>query len=95
VSPGANDLAFVSRIDAVDKYTVRFTLSAPAATFLVNLAGKYNGVIPKDAGGDGRVLLTTAVGTGPFALDSFGPSRRAFQSISRIPINTTLFNRRL
>ncbi|HSE46654.1 MAG TPA: ABC transporter substrate-binding protein, partial [Gemmatimonadales bacterium] len=76
VSPGANDLAFVSRIDAVDKYTMRFTLSAPAATFLVNLAGKYNGVIPKGAGGDGKALLTTAVGTGPFALDSFDPSRR-------------------
>jgi peptide/nickel transport system substrate-binding protein len=76
VSPGANDLAFVSRIDAVDKYTMRFTLSAPAATFLVNLAGKYNGVIPKDSGGDGKALLTTAIGTGPFALDSFDPSRR-------------------
>lgn len=76
VSPGANDLAFVSRIDAVDKYTVRFTLSAPAATFLVNLAGKSNGVIPKDAGGDGRALLTAAIGTGPFALDGFDPSRR-------------------
>jgi peptide/nickel transport system substrate-binding protein len=76
VSPGANDLAFVSRIDAVDKYTMRFTLSAPAATFLVNLAGKYNGVIPKGSGGDGKALLTTAIGTGPFALDSFDPSRR-------------------
>jgi peptide/nickel transport system substrate-binding protein len=76
VSPGANDLTFVSQIDAVDKHTVRFVLSAPAATFLVNLAGKYNGVIPKDAGGDGKALLTAAVGTGPFALDSFDPSRR-------------------
>ena len=55
---------------------MRFTLSAPAATFLVNLAGKYNGVIPKDSGGDGKALLTTAIGTGPFALDSFDPSRR-------------------
>src|SRR5262245_27279254 len=76
VSPGANDLTFVSQIDAVDKYTVRFVLSSPAATFQVNLAGKYNGVIPKDAGGDGKALLTAAVGTGPFALDSFDPSRR-------------------
>jgi peptide/nickel transport system substrate-binding protein len=55
---------------------VRFGLSAPAATFLVNLAGKYNGVIPKDAGGDGKALLTTAIGTGPFAVESFDPSRR-------------------
>ena len=76
VSPGANDLTFVSRIDTVDQHTVRFVLSAPAATFLVNLAGNYNGIIPKDAGGDGKALLTAAVGTGPFALDSFDPSRR-------------------
>ncbi|MGH7415658.1 MAG: ABC transporter substrate-binding protein, partial [Candidatus Rokuibacteriota bacterium] len=76
VSPGANDLAYVKQIEAVDKHTVRFVLSAPAATFLVNLGGKYNGVIPRDAGGDGNALLTTAIGTGPFAVESFDPSRR-------------------
>jgi len=76
VSPGANDLLFVKQIDAMDKHTVRFALNAPAATFLVNLAGKYNGVIPKDAGGDGKALLTKAVGTGPFSVEEFDPSRR-------------------
>jgi peptide/nickel transport system substrate-binding protein len=76
VSPGANDLLFVKQIDVVDKHTVRFTLNAPAATFLVNLGGKYNGVIPKDSGGDGKVLLTKAVGTGPFSVEDFDPSRR-------------------
>jgi len=76
VSPGANDLLFVKQIDAVDKSTVRFTLNAPAATFLVNLGGKYNGVIPKDAAGDGKALLTRAVGTGPFSVEEFDPSRR-------------------
>jgi peptide/nickel transport system substrate-binding protein len=76
VSPGANDLLFIKQIEAVDKHTVRFTLSGPAATFLVNLGGKYNGVIPRDAGGDGKALLTRAVGTGPFSVDEFDPSRR-------------------
>jgi peptide/nickel transport system substrate-binding protein len=76
VSPGANDLTFIKQIDAVDAHTVRFTLSAPAATFLVNLGGKYNGVIPKGAAGDGKALMTKAVGTGPFAVDEFDPSRR-------------------
>ncbi len=76
VSPGANDLTFINQIDVVDKHTVRFTLSAPAATFLVNLGGKYNGVIPKGAAGDGKALLTKAVGTGPFMVDEFDPSRR-------------------
>jgi len=66
----------VESFDAVDKYTVRFMLSAPAATFLINLGGKYNGIIPKDAGGDGRALLTKAIGTGPFSVEEFDPSRR-------------------
>ena len=76
VSPGANDLIFVKQIDAVDKYTVRFVLSSPAATFLINVAGKYNGVIPKDSAGDGKALLTKAIGTGPFMVEEFDPSRR-------------------
>jgi peptide/nickel transport system substrate-binding protein len=76
VSPGANDLTFVKQIDAVDKHTVRFTLTGPAATFLVNLGGKYNGVIPKDSAGDGKALLTKAIGTGPFMVEEFDPSRR-------------------
>jgi peptide/nickel transport system substrate-binding protein len=76
VSPGANDLLFVKQIDVVDPHTVRFVLTGPAATFLVNLGGKYNGVIPKGAGGDGKALLTKANGTGPFSVDEFDPSRR-------------------
>ncbi len=76
VSPGANDLTYVKQIDVVDKYTVRFTLTGPAATFLVNVAGKYNGVIPKDSAGDGKALLTKAIGTGPFSVEEFDPSRR-------------------
>jgi len=76
VSPGANDLFFIKQIDAVDRSTVRFLLSAPIATFLVNLAGKYNGVIPKGSGGDGKELLTKAIGTGPFAVADFDPSRK-------------------
>lgn len=76
VSPGANDLIFVKQIDALDKHTVRFLLAGPAATFLVNLGGKYNGVIPKGAAGDGKALLTRAIGTGPFMVEEFDPSRR-------------------
>jgi peptide/nickel transport system substrate-binding protein len=76
VSPGANDLTYVKQIDAVDRLTVRFTLTGPAATFLVNVGGKYNGVIPKDSGGDGKALLTKAIGTGPFTVEEFDPSRR-------------------
>jgi peptide/nickel transport system substrate-binding protein len=76
VSPGSNDLTFVKQIEVVDKYTVRFVLAGPAATFLVNIGGKYNGVIPKDSAGDGKALLTKAIGTGPFMVEEFDPSRR-------------------
>jgi peptide/nickel transport system substrate-binding protein len=76
VSPGANDLTFVKQIDVVDKSTVRFVLASPAATFLINVGGKYNGVIPKDSAGDGKALLTKAIGTGPFMIEEFDPSRR-------------------
>src|SRR5436309_1557587 len=76
VSPGANDLLVIKQIDVLDAHTVRFVLHAPAATFLINLGGKYNGVIPKGAAGDGRELLTRAMGTGPFGVEEFDPSRR-------------------
>lgn len=76
VSPGANDLLAIKAIDVLDPRTVRFTLSAPTATFLINLGGKYSGVIPKGAAGDGKELLTKAIGTGPFSVAGFDPSRR-------------------
>src|SRR5947207_2139218 len=76
VSPGANDLFSIKQIDVIDRHTVRFTLTAPVATFLINLAGKYNGVIPKGAAGDGKELFVKAIGTGPFAVAEFDPSRR-------------------
>ncbi|PYN54266.1 MAG: hypothetical protein DMD92_19060, partial [Candidatus Rokuibacteriota bacterium] len=73
---GANDLFSIKQIDVVDRHTVRFTLTAPVATFLINLAGKYNGVVPKGASGDGKELFVKAIGTGPFAVAEFDPSRR-------------------
>jgi ABC-type transport system substrate-binding protein len=76
VSPGANDLIPIKQVDVVDARTVRFTLTAPTATFLVNLGGKYNGVIPRGSAGDGKALMTTAIGTGPFSVAEFDPSRR-------------------
>jgi peptide/nickel transport system substrate-binding protein len=76
VSPGANDLLAIKAIDVVDRHAVRFTLTGPFATFLVNIAGKYNGVIPKGSAGDGKELLTKGIGTGPFTIDEFDPSRR-------------------
>ncbi|MDR7545394.1 MAG: ABC transporter substrate-binding protein, partial [Armatimonadota bacterium] len=75
-SGGRGDLVTIKSIDVVDRYTVRFTLHEPTATFLVNIAGKYNGVIPKDVLRTGRELQQAAVGTGPFVVRSFEPNRQ-------------------
>lgn len=98
VSPGANDLVYVKSIDVVDRHAVRFTLTGPAATFLVNVAGKYNGVIPRDSAGDGKALLTKAAGTGPFTVEEFDPSRRlllrrhgAYWGAQKPALDTILF----
>ncbi|MDR7555102.1 MAG: ABC transporter substrate-binding protein [Armatimonadota bacterium] len=74
-SGGRGDLIMIKSIDVVDRYTVRFTLHEPTATFLINLGGKYNAVIPRDVLRTGRELQGAAVGTGPFRVESFEPNR--------------------
>jgi peptide/nickel transport system substrate-binding protein len=74
-SGGRGDLVTIKSIDITDRYTVRFTLLEPTATFLANIAGKYNGVIPKDVIRSGRELQQAAVGTGPFMVRQFEPNR--------------------
>jgi peptide/nickel transport system substrate-binding protein len=75
-SGGRGDLVMIKRIDLVDRYTLRFVLNAPAASFLINLGGKYNGVIPKGSAPTGKELLQRALGTGPFAVTEFQPNQR-------------------
>jgi peptide/nickel transport system substrate-binding protein len=74
-SGGRGDLVMIKSIDVLDRYTLKFTLHEPTATFLINLAGKYNGIIPKDVLKSGRELQHTAVGTGPFMVETFEPNR--------------------
>src|SRR5256886_14358431 len=66
VSPGANDLLVIKSIDVPDAHTVRVVLHAPAATFLINLGGKYNGAVPTYSAGARRAPPTRAVGTATF-----------------------------
>ncbi|MDR7522808.1 MAG: ABC transporter substrate-binding protein [Armatimonadota bacterium] len=74
-SGGRGDLVMIKSIDIIDRHTLRFVLHEPTATFLVNVAGKYNAVIPKDAVRTGRELQHAAVGTGPFVVEAFEPNR--------------------
>ncbi|HEX7125433.1 MAG TPA: ABC transporter substrate-binding protein [Thermodesulfobacteriota bacterium] len=75
-SGGRGDLVMIKAIEVVDRETVKFTLHEPTATFLINLGGKYNAVVPADAVKTGRELNHAAVGTGPFAVEAFEPNRR-------------------
>lgn len=57
----------IQRYEAVDRYTVRLTLSEPFAPLLDNLATVFGSIVPRGEIDYKRV----AIGTGPFTLDSF------------------------
>lgn len=75
-SGGRGDLITIKSIDVIDRYTVRFSLHEPSASFLINLGGKYNAVIPAGSAPSGTELATRAIGTGPFYVESFEPNQR-------------------
>jgi len=67
-SRGKGGLGPITKVEAVDPYTVRFTLGQPIADFPANLALPYARITPKDAKLN---LNTQADGTGPFVLKEF------------------------
>jgi peptide/nickel transport system substrate-binding protein len=59
----------VEKVEAPDKWTVRFTLSAPSAPFLNYLAGPYaHQIVAREVVEKHGDLQQVAVGTGPFKL---------------------------
>jgi peptide/nickel transport system substrate-binding protein len=75
-SPGRGDMAVIDSITVEDKYTVRFTLTAPSASFLAAIGGRYSAVIPKDIIQTGDELRSEAVGTGPFMVEEWTPNQQ-------------------
>ncbi|MFQ5795309.1 MAG: ABC transporter substrate-binding protein [Candidatus Bipolaricaulia bacterium] len=79
-SGGAGDLRFIDKIEVLDKYTVRFSLKEVVAPglFLLNLGGKYNGIIPKDFLPEktSRNLSNAGMGTGPYKVVDFEPNEK-------------------
>jgi len=67
---GFDDASIITSVEAVDPYTVKFTLSAPQAPFLANLAMDIFAISSpaaiEAAGVDYGLPSTGAVGTGPF-----------------------------
>ncbi len=67
-SRGKGGLGPIAKVEAVDPYTVRFTLSQPVADFPANLALPYARITPRETKLN---LNTQADGTGPFLLKEF------------------------
>ena len=77
-NPSAYMLKPVDRVEALDRYTVRFTLREPFAWFLDMLASPmFTAIVAKecvDAYGDLK-KAESVVGTGPWMLESYRPNQ--------------------
>jgi len=69
-SPAKAAVAMISKTEAVDFKTVKFTLSAPFADLPLVLADYRLMIIPE---GSGDTIKSTGIGTGPFKLEKFDP----------------------
>ncbi len=77
-NPNKTILGMVDKIEALDKYTVKFTLSEPNAWFIDRMASTATWVIAKecvDQYGDLK-KPESVVGTGPWMLKSYEPNVR-------------------
>ena len=69
-SPAASVIAMVDTIEAVDRLTVRLTLSASYADLPLQLMDYRIRMIPE---GSSDTIATTGIGTGPFILETLDP----------------------
>jgi peptide/nickel transport system substrate-binding protein len=72
-SPRANDFGAVTSITAVDKNTVRFSLSRPFSPLLSKLANSLNVILPREAVAS---ITQKPIGTGPFEFVEYVPQVR-------------------
>ncbi len=69
------NLAPLETFEAVDRETLKVVTKGPVATLLNNLAGVV--LLPKHVMDQGASFEKTAVGTGPFKVESFTPDSQA------------------
>src|SRR5882724_11378956 len=77
-NPNRSMLGAVEKIDAVDKYTVRFMLNEPFGWFLDYLANTVMWIVPREAVeqyGDLK-RAEACIGTGPWMLERYEPNVR-------------------
>lgn len=70
ISPRKGAYRLLDRVEAVDRYTVRFALKQPFGSFPVNL------VLPIVPAGAGAGLRTRPIGTGPYRFVSYAADDR-------------------
>ena len=63
----------IASVEALDTYTVQFTLSEPNAAFLNNLTSNYGAIVDKDVIAENGDLMRADGGTGPFTLGDWIP----------------------
>ena len=68
--------ATVEKVEALDPYTVKFTLSGPDATFLMYTTSVYSAIVPKEVIEQHGDLNNNPVGTGPFMFREHIPGNR-------------------
>ena len=77
-NPNRSTLGHVEKIDVIDRYTVKFTLSEPFGWFLDYLANTVMWIVPREAVeqfGDLR-RWEACIGTGPWMLERYEPNTR-------------------
>ncbi len=67
-SPGRSYIASISKIEVLDTYTVKLTLSSPLASLLDALTSNNISIVPREAVEENGNLQRVAVGTGPYLL---------------------------
>ncbi len=77
-NPNRAVLEDVERVEAVDRYTVRFTLKSPYAWFLDAIASTTAWIVPREAVEQHGDLKRpeTCIGTGPWMLERYEPNVR-------------------
>jgi len=68
--------ASVNKIEAVDNYTVRFTLSNPDAMFLMYTTSNYAAIVPREVVEANGNLNNVTCGTGPYKFKEQIPGNR-------------------
>ena len=75
-SPYRGEVGPIDRVEAVDKYTVRFALSAPFSILPATLAVQNGRIVEREGLADMKALASKEFGTGPFKLKEFVPGDR-------------------